>query len=41
MDPLKYAPHHIDGGGQKLFKELDSEAPEHNRESTSIKEESF
>ena len=41
MDQLKYAPDHIDGGRQKQLKEIDSEAPEHNRESTPIEEEHF
>ena len=39
MDQLKYAPDRIDGGGRKSFKEIDSEAPQHNRESTPIEEE--
>ena len=39
MDQLKYAPDRIDGGGRKSFKEIDSEAPQQNRESTPIEEE--
>ena len=39
MDQLKYAPDRIDGGGRKSLKEIDSEAPQHNRESTPIEEE--
>ena len=39
MDQLKYAPDRIDGGGRKSFKEIYSEAPQHNRESTPIEEE--
>ena len=39
MDQLKYAPDRIDRGGWKLLKEIDSETPELNRESTPIEEE--
>ena len=41
MDQLKYAPDRTDGGRGKLLKEIDSEAPEHNWESTAIEEEHF
>ena len=41
MDQLKYAPDRIDGGRGKLLTEIDSEVPEHNRESTAIEEEHF
>ena len=39
MGQLKYVPDCIDGGGQKSSKEIDSEAPQHNRQSTPIEEE--
>ena len=39
MDQLKYAPYRIDGGGRKSSKEIDSETPQHNRETTPIEEE--
>ena len=41
MDQLKYAPDRTDGGRGKLLTEIDSEVPEHNRESTAIEEEHF
>ena len=41
MDQLKYALDRIDGGDRKSLKEIDSEAPEHNWESTPIEEEHF
>ena len=41
MDQLKYAPDSTDGEKGKLLKEINSEAPEHNRESTAIEEEHF
>ena len=39
MDQLKYVSDRIDGGGRKSFKEIYSEVPQHNRESTLIEEE--
>ena len=41
MDQLKYALDRIDGGDRKSLKEIDSEAPEHNRELTPIEEDHF
>ena len=37
MDQLKHALDRIDGKGQKSLKEINSEAPEHSRESLQLK----
>ena len=41
MDQLKYTLDRIDGGDRKSLKEINSETPKHNRESTPIEEEHF